>query len=483
VAPFAARPVVAVGAAVTVLLIVVAGGYGYHRDELYFLVCGRHLAWGYPDQPPLVPLIARVMNTIGPGSLRLLRTPSAISSGVVVVLAGLTARELGAKRGGQMVAAVAMATGGVLYGTGHLLSTSTFDLLAWTVIVWLFVRLLRTADTRLWLAVGAVAGIGLLDSDLVAFLVAALVLGLLVVGPRQVLRSPFLWIGGLIALGLWAPYLAWQGAHGWPELAISRSIAAGHSGTSTPRPLFIPDQLLNLGAVLAPVWLYGLIRLFRDPAMRRWRSVGVAYVALLIVLMATAGKAYYLSGMYPVLLGAGAQPTAEWLRAGPRRIRLFGVVVAISVAVTAVITLPLVPVTVVHDTPIVALDYDAGETVAWPTFVKQIAAAYRPGEVVLTSNYGEAGAVDRYGRAYRLPSAYSVHNAFWYWGPPPRSAPALAVGFNASQVDRFCPAATLTGHLNNRLGINDDEQDAPLWTCSRPSAPWASLWKSLRLLG
>jgi len=130
VAPFARGPVIAVGAFVTVLLIVVAGRYGYHRDELYFLACGRHLAWGYPDQPPLVPLIARAMSGIAPGSLILLRIPSAISSGLVVVLTALTAREMGARRDGQIVAAVVMASCGVLYGTGHLLSTSTFDLLA-----------------------------------------------------------------------------------------------------------------------------------------------------------------------------------------------------------------------------------------------------------------------------------------------------------------------------------------------------------------
>jgi 4-amino-4-deoxy-L-arabinose transferase-like glycosyltransferase len=153
------------------------------------------------------------MSAIAPGSLTLLRIPSAISVGLVVVLTALTAREMGARRDGQIVAAVVMASGGVLSGSGHLLSTSTFDLLAWALIVWLVVRLLRTGNNRLWLLVGLVAGIGLLATDLVAFLMAGLVVGLLVAGPRDVLRSPYLWIGGVVALALWAPYLAWQGAH------------------------------------------------------------------------------------------------------------------------------------------------------------------------------------------------------------------------------------------------------------------------------
>jgi 4-amino-4-deoxy-L-arabinose transferase-like glycosyltransferase len=244
----------AVGAFVTVLLIVVAGGYGYHRDELYFLACGRRLAWGYPDQPPLVPLMARAMSAIAPGSLIVLRTPSAISAGLVVVLAAVTAREMGARRDGQVVAAVVMASGGVLLGTAHLLDTAMVDLLAWAWIIWLVVGLLRTGDSRRWLLAGLVAGIGLLASDLVAFVMA----GLLAAGPRHVPRSPYLWIGGALALALWAPSLAWQGAHGWPELAVSRSIAAGQPGTSTPRAVFIPGQWLNLGPVLAPVRVYGL---------------------------------------------------------------------------------------------------------------------------------------------------------------------------------------------------------------------------------
>lgn len=484
-APFALGPVLAVAGAVTVLLIAVANGYGYHRDELYFLACGHHLAWGYPDQPVLVPLIARIMSGIAPGSLTVLRTPSAISSGLVIILTALTARELGAKRAGQVVAALVMSTGGILYGTGHLLSTSTFDLLAWTLIVWLVVRMLRTGDTRLWLAVGLAAGFGLLDSDLAAFLMAALLVGLLAVGPRDLLRSPYLWIGGAVAVGLWAPYLVWQAAHGWPELAISRSIAAGQSASSTSRSQYIPQQLLNLGPVVAPVWLYGVIRLWRDRAMRRWRAVGVAYIVLLVVFIATGGKAYYLGGMYPVLVGAGAQPTAEWLRRGAARARLtaFSVVIAVSLAIAAVITLPLVPVTALHDTPVVAVDPDVGETVGWPAFVKEIAVAYRPGEAVLTSNYGEAGAVDRFGRGYGLPAAYSVHNGFWYWGSPPGSVPVLAVGFDAAQIEQFCPGAVVTAYLNNHLQVNDQEQGAPLWRCSAPRHPWASLWRSMRSIG
>jgi Dolichyl-phosphate-mannose-protein mannosyltransferase len=159
--------VLAVAATLAAVLIAFSGRYGYHRDELYFLACGRYLAWGYPDQPPLVPLIARLMSDLAPAFLVVLRLPSALASAVLVLLTGLIARELGAGRTAQALAAVCVALAPLVTGAGHLLSTTTFGLPAWALVSWLILRLLRTGSSRLWLAVGAATGVGLLDSDLI----------------------------------------------------------------------------------------------------------------------------------------------------------------------------------------------------------------------------------------------------------------------------------------------------------------------------
>lgn len=240
--------------------MVFAGRYGYHRDELYFLASGRHLAWGYPDQPPLVPFLARLFGSAH--SVAVLRIPAALAAGGTAVFGGLTAREFGAGRGAQILAASTLAVGGVVVGSGHLLSTATFGFLAWAALLWMVARTIRTGNDRLWVVVGVIAGVGLLDTDLVAFLMAAIVLGILVVGPRETIRSPFLWIGGAIALLLWSPYLAWQAGHGWPELTVSRSIAAGNSGSSTPRWLIVPEQLVLLSPWLAAIPIAGFVRCF-----------------------------------------------------------------------------------------------------------------------------------------------------------------------------------------------------------------------------
>lgn len=481
-------PVLAVAGLLTALLIAFAGRYGYHRDELYFIVSGHHLAWAYPDQPPFVPLIARLMTALAPGSLVLLRLPSAVAGGALVVLTGLLTRELGGRRPAQVLAAAVIAIAPVVIGASHLLSTTTFDLPAWALLCLILLRILRTGNTRLWPVAGLVAGVALLDTDLVAFLIFAVIAGIGLTGPRRTFRSGWFYVGSVIALALWSPYLVWQGSHGWPELAVAHSIAAGNSGTSAPWWQIVPEQLVLVPLYFAPVWIAGLVRLFRDPGLRWCRAVAVAYPVLAVAFMLTGGKPYYLAGMFPVLLAAGAQPAVDWVARGRRRTRLVAAGLALSL-LELPITLPLLPVSVVHDTPIVALNYDAGETIGWPTFVAELGVVYRslpPAErataIVLTSNYGEAGAVDRFGPADGLPAAYSGHNGFWYWGPPPASASiAVVVGYTRAQLG-FCRSVRLAASLNNHEQVSDQEQGASVWIC-QPDRSWAAIWPSQRDFG
>jgi 4-amino-4-deoxy-L-arabinose transferase-like glycosyltransferase len=480
----------AIAGCVFAILLAFAGRYGYHRDELYFLEAGRHLAWAYPDQPPFVPLLARVMSDLAPGSVVVLRLPSAIVAGAIVPLTAAMARQFGGERGAQLLAAGSIAVSLVLLGAGHTLNTTTFDLLAWVLILLLVVAILRGGDERLWLAVGLVAGAGLLDDDLVAFLIAALLGGIAIAGPRRTFRSPWLWAGGILAAAMWTPYLVWQARHGWPELTVSRGIANGASGSSTPRWLLLPEQLVIVSAFLAPVWITGLVRLLRAPELRFARAIGWAYALLALVFLIAGGKVYYLGGMYPLLLAAAAQPTLGWIKRGRPRLR--GIAVALALALSALLSVAIaLPVTPIRDLHKTSFEYDIGETVAWPTYVREIAtvwdglpASVRAHAAILTSNYGEAGAVDRYGPALGLPTAYSGHMGFWSWGPPPAGATSvLGVGFDPGYLERFFDSVWLITRLDNHLQVNNDEQHAPLWLATGRRTSWTRLWPQFKNLG
>jgi 4-amino-4-deoxy-L-arabinose transferase-like glycosyltransferase len=398
-----------IAGAVVVLLAGFASRYGYHRDELYFLAAGQHLAWSYADQGPVTPLIARAMNALAPGSLTVLRLPSAVAAGMTVLLTGLLCCELGGARRAQLLATITAGVAVIVLFTGHTLSTTTFDLLVWTAATWLVVRTVRTGDGRLWLATGTVLGVGMLNKPLPALLATAMLIAILVVGPRALLRNRYVWLGAAIMLALASPWLGWQAIHGWPQLAVSRSIAAGNSTSSQPWWQIVPFQVLLAGPVLAPVWLVGLIRLFRDSALRTLRFLGWTWLLLAALFMATGGKPYYLAGLLPLLIGAGAVPAAAWLERGRVRRVMTGVAIAVSTVAGLLIALPILPAD--EAGPIVAMNADVGETIGWPEFVRTIANvadALPAGNgqlVILTSNYGEAGAIDRYGPALALPRA------------------------------------------------------------------------------
>jgi 4-amino-4-deoxy-L-arabinose transferase-like glycosyltransferase len=472
-----------------VLLLVFAGAYGYHRDELYFLASGYHPALAYPDQGPLVPFLARLMNTIDRGSIWELRVPAAAAAGLIVALTALLARELGGSRRAQTIAAACAGSAAVVLVTGHLLSTATIDLLVWTAVTWLVVRAINTGDDRLWLAAGAALGIGLLNKPLPAFLALGLFAGVAIAGPRRLIRNAWVWGGAAIAVVLWLPWLYWQARHGWPQIDISRAIASGGSTSSQPRWAFLPFQLLLVGPLLAPVWIAGLVRLFRDRSVVRFRFLAWAWVVLAIVFVASGGKPYYLAGMLPVLIGAGSPKVDEWLERGRAalRVRLLGAAVVVSAAVAAVVALPVLPVR--HMDPVLALNPDAGETVGWPEMAKLVGVIKdeTPNAshvVVFTENYGQAAAIGRYGLNQGLPQAYSGHNGYWYWGPPPRrrdGMPVILIGFDdPAYVNRYFNDCRIATRLRSPEGIDNDENGTPIWTCRSTRRPWRELWPALR---
>ena len=480
-----------IAAAAVALEMAVSARYGYQRDELYFLAAGHHPAFGYVDQPPITPLLARAGAAVLGNSLAGLRVIPALGLAALVVLTASMSRILGAGRTGQLLAALAAASCTEYVAAMHLLTTTPADLVAWAVMLLLVMRLLASQDPRWWLAIGACAGIGAEAKWNLGFLIAALAAGFILTPERNLLNSRYLAIGAALAVGLAAPDVIWQAVHGWPNLGVFHALqgAAGHN-----RAVYWPAQVLYTGLALTPVWIAGLAWSLRSEAGRRFRPVAIASAAVLVVIFLLGGKPQYSGAVYTFLFAAGSVPLEHWLSARSplggriRAVPLMTMAVLASATLALPLALPVLPASTLHTVPLQKINYDLGETIAWPKLVALVAREYhslpspqRRLTAVLAGNYGEAGAIDRYGPEFGLPQAYSGANNFWLWGPPP-SADTTAVAINLSPafLRREFTHVRLAATFWNGLGVSDDEQGTQVYIVSGPRSAWATAWPAYR---
>lgn len=468
--------VVAVAGATAVLLVVVASRYGWHRDELYFLEAGQHLAWGYVDQPPFTPFVARLADAVAPGNLFVLRLLPALATAATVVAGSLFVRELGGDERRQLLGAAAVATGAFTLSVGHLLSTATFDLLAWSVVLLLAARLLRTGEPRLWLAIGAVGGVAMLNKNLVALLAIALVTGMVAERRWDLLGSRWLMAGAAFALVLAAPHLAWQAANGWPQFEMAEAIRVRIGGEN--RAMLLPLQILLLGPLLVPALVRGVRWMATDPAGRPFRPLLWAWPVGIVLTFVTGGRPYYVLPLTVAVALAGIAATGVRWRA-----------LAANGIVAIPIALPILPLALV---PLVSIANEtAAETIGWPELVDQVAAVVatlpadeRDSLVLLAGSYGEAGAIDLFGPAHGLSPAYSPHNGYAdFRRPTDDNATVVAVRFTvdgriAPHFDQCTPVAT----VDNGLGIDNEVQGEPILVCRGLRGTWADAWQALRFL-
>ncbi len=488
--PGAARPLplvawsVVLGAALAQAVVLTLGsvGYGYHRDELYFRMLPP--SWGYVDQPPLTPLLARLSAQLGDHPW-VLRVPATAAAAGSVVVVALIARRLGGGRGAQMLCAWGYAFGAMPLMMGHLLVTSTIDLLLLALVVLLVLR--AVDEPRWWLAAAAAAGCATYNRLLVVVLAAGLVLGLLVLGPRAPLRSRWFWLGGLLAAVLAAPAVAYQATHDWPQLAMGAAL--GENNADDVRIVFLPLLLLMLGPPLVVVWAVGVGWLLRGERRGRHGFLVVAFAVMLVFTFVGGAQPHYPIHLLAVMYAAGCVPVAQWLR-GRNAWRVVAVgLVALNAAVSCLLALPVISVGRVGDTPIAGVSPLVGDQVGWPAYADQMAAAYDQaggagaGVQVITSNYGEAGAVARFGPRLGLPLAFSGHNSLHDLARPPDGTEVVVlVGGQFGSVEREFASCDIVDRLDNGVGVDNEEQGQPVAICRRPLQPWAVLWPHFKHL-
>jgi hypothetical protein len=480
------------------------GRYGIFRDELYYLSCASRPAAGYVDQPAFSILFLAAWRALFGDSPASLMVPPALCGAAVVVLTGLLARRFAGGAAAQGLASVAAAAAPIWVGMTAYYSMNSFDILFWTLAAGLLARILemdvdaapRSEAICLWLALGAVLGFGLLNKISVLWLGAGTFVGLLVTPARRWLGTRGPWLAGAVAaLGL-LPYVLWNAAHGWPTLEFMRRATAEKYRATSP-PALAGDLLLLFDPLAAPLWIAGLVWLLAARDGRRFRLLGIVPLTTLGILLANrTSKAEYLSASFAPLLAAGGVALEHVLHRG-RRAALawaYGATLVLGGLAIAPFALPLLPVpeylayakalgmgpTTTERNELGPLPQHFADRFGWPEMAAEAArvaatlpAAERATARVWARNYGEAAALEKYGRPLGVPPVLCPHNSFWFWSVAdvernaPFTGPLVVIGGRRENLEKVFALVEEAGRTSHPLAM-PYENGRTIWICRDP---------------
>jgi len=420
--------------------------YGYFRDEFDYMSCGDHLGWGYVDQPPLIPLLIHICRALLGDSLRSIRFIPAVASSVLIVQIAAIARELGGRRYALLLSAISAFIAPQYLSNGSLLGTNCLEPTLWMGCAYFAILAIKRNDPRYWLWFGVIAGLGLEEKYSIAIFGLGIVVGLLLTEQRRAFLNKWIWLGGLAALLIFLPNVLWNIKYDWPFVQLIRAIRAeGRDVVLGPLPYFFQQTLL-LNPLTAPIWLAGLFGLLFSVRFKPYRVLGWCYLVCYTVLFVLHGKNYYLAPVYPMLLAAGAVliefAIDRGANADPRRQWLKPAIVLVLLASGAHLAPVVVPVlspdgflayekylpfklpVMEHSHARAALPQWYSDQFGWKEIADETAVAWnripaaeRQDCGIFAQDYGQAGAIDFFGRRDGLPPALSGHQTWFLWGP------------------------------------------------------------------
>jgi len=497
--------VAAIAGAFLLFRLATATVYGLFVDELYFLACGEHLAWGYVDMPPLTALQAFIARSVLGGSQLAIRLLPALEGVALVLLVGALTRRLGGGRWAQATAAVATALAPGFLLASSFLSMNAVEPLVWTGMAYALVRVAQ-GDPRWWVAFGAVAGIGLENKDTVLVWGFALVVGLVLLSERRLMANRWFLLGGVVALAIWLPNLVWMVQHHFPHLEQLANIRRNGRNVDLSALAFVGQQVLFPGPVSAVLCVGGLAWLAAGRVGRQHRALAIAYLVALVTLIVTHGRVYYLMAAYPALLAAGgvaleawfSRPRWGWVKPA------FAALVAVSGVAFAPLATPILPpetylryTRAIHfDQPRIehrqssALPQLFADRFGWPEMAATVARVYdalppadRAKAAIFGQDYGQAGAIDFYGPRLGLPKAISGHLTYWLWGPRGATGEVVIVlGDTREALDRHFESVEPAAEVAHPYSMRS--QNFTVYVCRRPKGwTFEQIWPRLKNWG
>jgi len=491
------------GAAGFLLQMLLNGRYGYFRDELYYIACSDHLAFGYVDFAPLVAWLTRAFRIVFGDSLHAIRLLPALAFGAEIALTGFIARELGGKRWAVFLASLSVLFTPVVLGNGTRLAMNPVEPLFWMGCIYVLLLARNREQPKLLLWCGVILGFGLLDKHSTVFFIAALMIGLLISSEQRVLTSKWFWLVATIAFLIALPNVVWEYLHQFPTLEDLRNVKATHKNIELPPVPFFEQQVMMLNPVSVIVWLAGLFYLLVHRNSRPYRSLAYTYLIFLAVMMYLKGKDYYLAPIYPVLFAAGS---VFWETVIQSYARLYWLRVAIPiiVLVSGVLVLPLtLPILPPDKVPayMAALGVKTSRTengmvsvlpqyfadqFGWPEMAATVAGKYnalppeqRGKTAILAGNYGGAGAIDFFGPRFGLPKSISAHQNYYYWGPRDYTGESvILLEWDLADAQDWCHSVDVGPRNAPPLGMGWEQYN--ILVCHDFKEPLQQAWPKLK---
>ena len=474
--------------------------YGYFIDEFYYIACANNPAGGYVDHPPLAPLLLALFQFVFGNSIYAIRIWPALAQASAVFFTGMAAKEIGGGKFAQFFAACATAASPTIIAFGGFYSMNAFEPLLAVLLIYFTIRMIKENDPKRWIVLGIIMGLGMMNKHTFGVFIIALILSLLLTGKWRLVVNKWILTAGLISLIIFLPNIIWQILNEYPSMEFYRNINADKN-VYTPPIAFIMGQVMGMSPSNVPVWFAGFLYLIFSKKVKDFRFLAILFLSLFLFMMLSGtSRSDRLAFAYPAAFAGGAlffenlilKYNIKWLKT----------VLVISLFLGLAIALPIIlPYfsyeTVQAHTKFLGLNTEIekgkrpplpqllSDRIGWEEKFKLVLHAYQslPDEdkkaaVVAAGNYGQAGALELFGKDYDFPPVVSAHNNYYLWSKERLKGNVLLQLGNERDYNglkaRFNVVEIFPGEYKNRY-VSDHENTLRVFICRQAKMPYIEM--------